>query len=225
MTGEETEISTKAGVYVGGATDFDVAFSGSSGGESSFSISNIGSVAASSVTVRVPDQEGWRVSGSNSVIIGNLNEGDYTIASFTLQQRDSGDFAAGQYGSQTDQAKNVSSRQAPEDSTVVLEIVYTDSRGNRNTVTKDVSIDASAFMTSTAADDGTAAASTGRMRPGSANTSAWSRYKWPTIILAVIVLLIYVHRIYRKRKKDDPGYTYSDMVKSIFSGKNAKKKR
>ena len=69
-TGEPKEIATKAGVYVGGATDFDAAFSGSSNGESTFSISNIGSVSASSVTVRIPDQEGWKVMGSNSVIIG-----------------------------------------------------------------------------------------------------------------------------------------------------------
>ena len=72
-------------MYVGGETDFDVAFSGSANGQTSFSVSNIGSVGASSVTVNIPKQLGWRVSGSDSAIIGNLDKGDYTIASFNLQ--------------------------------------------------------------------------------------------------------------------------------------------
>ena len=128
-TGGETEINTKAGIYVGGATDFDAAFSGSSSGESTFSISNIGSVSASSVTVRIPDQEGWKVVGSNSVIIGNLNEGDYTIASFALQQR-----SMSLPGQTTTSGDPSAQRTQPEDLIVKLEIVYTDSRGNRNTL-------------------------------------------------------------------------------------------
>jgi len=84
ITYEEKEISTIAGVYVGGGTDFDVALSDYSGSETSFSIANIGSNPAYSVSVIVPQQNGWQVSGPNSVIIGNLNKGDYTVASFNL---------------------------------------------------------------------------------------------------------------------------------------------
>ncbi|RKX60316.1 MAG: hypothetical protein DRP37_05425 [Thermodesulfobacteriota bacterium] len=85
ITYEEEEISTIAGVYVGGGTDFDVALSDNPGSETSFSIANIGSNPAYSVSVIVPRQNGWQVSGSNSVIIGNLNKGDYSVASFNLR--------------------------------------------------------------------------------------------------------------------------------------------
>ena len=79
------KISTIAGMYVGGGTDFDVAFSDNANGQMSFSVANIGSNPANSVSVIFPSRRGWSVSGSNSVIIGNLNKGDYTVASFKLQ--------------------------------------------------------------------------------------------------------------------------------------------
>ena len=67
-------IETIAGVYVGGETDFDVAFSESSSGQTSFSIANIGSNPANSVSVIIPEQKAWRVTGTNSAIIGNLTK-------------------------------------------------------------------------------------------------------------------------------------------------------
>ena len=39
---------------------------------------------AYSVKVSIPDQEGYKVSGSSSTIVGNLEKGDYTIASFNV---------------------------------------------------------------------------------------------------------------------------------------------
>jgi hypothetical protein len=115
------QISTIAGVYIGGKTDFEVSYSDSSGSETSFSIANIGSNPAYSVTVSVPDQKGVGVTGSKSSIIGNLNNGDYTIASF--------DFST-----------NPQSLQ--------LQIAYTDTMGLRQTIKKEVelnSINSSAF--------------------------------------------------------------------------------
>jgi len=81
INGTEKKISTIAGMYVGGGTDFDVAFSDNANSQMSFTIANIGSNPANSVSVVIPQQRSWSVSGSNSVIIGNLNKGDYTVAS------------------------------------------------------------------------------------------------------------------------------------------------
>ena len=85
ISNKTNKISTIAGVYVGGGTDFDVAFSDNANGQMSFTVANIGSNPANSVSVVIPEQNSWSVSGSNSVIIGNLNKGDYTVASFKLQ--------------------------------------------------------------------------------------------------------------------------------------------
>ncbi|MFH2027679.1 MAG: COG1361 S-layer family protein [Nanoarchaeota archaeon] len=216
-TGETTEITTKAGVYVGGATDFDAAFSGVTSGEASFSISNIGSVSASSVTVRIPDQTGWRVSGSNSVIIGNLNEGDYTIASFTLQQSNR-DFP-GQTNAAGPNISDIAQRtQTTEDLKVKLEIIYTDSRGNRNTIEKEVPVDATAFRATTSTD-GTAIAATNmniRFRRTNPIQQAWNIGKW--VILGVVLLtgFIFVRRKVKKERLKDPEYTYKQFFKDRF---------
>lgn len=80
-------IESKAGIYIGGTTDFDIAFmERSPTGAYTFSVSNIGNNGANSVKVSVPLQENWTVTdGSNSVVLGNLAKGDYTIADFNLE--------------------------------------------------------------------------------------------------------------------------------------------
>ncbi len=223
---EETEINTKAGVYVGGATDFDAAFSGSSNNEYSFAISNIGSVSASSVTVKIPDQQGWRISGSNSVIIGNLNEGDYTIASFTLQKSGQGMNTANTNQrptkSSSDQLTEMPSR-IVEDSHIKLEIVYTDSRGNRNTIEKEVNIDSSNIV---GAISGTRGDRMGRMNAQqNPLTQFWQKGKW--ILLAVVILttFIIVKKKYNKGRLEDQKYSYFKAIKELFKfSKKSKRK-
>jgi hypothetical protein len=80
-------IESKAGIYIGGTTDFDIAFMEMSPtGAYTFSVSNIGNNGANSVKISVPLQENWTITdGSNSVILGNLQKGDYTIADFSLK--------------------------------------------------------------------------------------------------------------------------------------------
>lgn len=80
-------IESKAGIYIGGTTDFDIAFMEQSPtGAYTFSVSNIGNNGANSVKVSVPPQENWTITdGGDSVVLGNLAKGDYTIADFYLE--------------------------------------------------------------------------------------------------------------------------------------------
>ncbi len=84
MNPTNKSINTTAGLFVGGETDFDVSFSESDAGEISLSVANVGNNMAYSVKVSVPDQDDYKVSGSSSTIVGNLEKGDYTIASFNV---------------------------------------------------------------------------------------------------------------------------------------------
>ncbi|WP_406655987.1 COG1361 S-layer family protein [Methanolobus sp. ZRKC2] len=79
-------IESKAGIYVGGTTEFDIVFTEQTAtGDYSFSVSNIGNNKANSITVSVPEQEGWATNGgSNSVVVGSLQKGDYTLTDFSL---------------------------------------------------------------------------------------------------------------------------------------------
>ncbi|MFH1399872.1 MAG: COG1361 S-layer family protein [Candidatus Woesearchaeota archaeon] len=219
ITGEDKEIATKAGIYVGGATDFDVAFSGISSSEYTFSISNIGSVSASSVTVRIPVQQGWSVTGSNSVIIGNLNEGDYTIASFNLQQT----------GAQPGQGftRVNMTRPAMENPKVNLEIIYTDSRGNRNTVEKEVAVDTSARAATAASATGTSAGfnpALGRQRQ-STTQQIWNTAKWVLPLAILTLLVILGQRQYKKERLKNPAYTYKQLLADTVKKANKLRNR
>ncbi len=124
-------MNTNAGIFVGGETDFDVTFSESSEGQTSLSISNIGNNPALSVTVRIPEQSNYRVSGSTSSIIGNLDSGDYTIVSFQITQ--TGTFTGRR--PTTGQPPTT-----PQDNNLEVSIEYTDTTGVRHTLEKNVPI-------------------------------------------------------------------------------------
>ncbi|WP_321418406.1 COG1361 S-layer family protein [uncultured Methanomethylovorans sp.] len=124
-------ISTKAGLFVGGGTDFDVAFSDNSDGEMSFSVANIGNNEAYSVKVSIPEQDGYTVSGSSSSIVGNLEKGDYTIASFAIAKE-------GDTQSTSNGKSSINTSETSNELNVLIE--YTDSAGQRNTVEKSVQV-------------------------------------------------------------------------------------
>ncbi len=118
------EIKSKAGIYIGGTTDFDIAFmERSPTGAYTFSVSNIGNNGANSVKISIPSQANWSVTdGSNSVILGNLQKGDYTIADFNLKPVEIG-----------------------EDLPIKFEISYTSSDGMRQVEEKELNLYSSPF--------------------------------------------------------------------------------
>jgi hypothetical protein len=140
-------IKTTAGLFVGGATDFDVSFSESSQGDVSLSIANVGNNMAYAVKVSIPDQEGYRVSGSSSTIVGNLQKGDYTIASFNVTSAQ----AAGGYTGTAHDTANASDAAGDNETSssmnsnpLKVQIEYTDAKGERITLDKDVAVQTSA---------------------------------------------------------------------------------
>ncbi|MFC1741916.1 COG1361 S-layer family protein [Nanoarchaeota archaeon] len=195
VTGDLTTITNNAGIYVGGETDFAVSFSENAKGQVSFSVANIGSNPASSVSVRIPAQKGWKITGPDSSIIGNLDKGDYTIASFTLSP--AGDSSA-QHGavdrtqmSKEDQAamreRLQKTRGNQTADTLKVAIDYTDTMGNRDTLTKEVNLDPSML--------GTSAMDAFRGMQRSSPLDGLKKYLY---ILAVFVLVIAAFHWYKK---------------------------
>jgi hypothetical protein len=204
-------ISTIAGVYVGGGTDFDTAFSDNSNGQMSFTVANIGSNPANSVSVTIPEQRGWSVTGSNSVIIGNLNKGDYTVAGFKLQS------SASNMSSQNRGARNNSNSQGLQrpmngslsgsSDTVLMQIAYTDTMGERNVVEKQVKI---------AQNVASADVLTGLQgRRGAApQANVFSTYMWYFIAAGVVLVGFVSYRKYSSHKLIDPDFKMKDLFKS-----------
>jgi hypothetical protein len=136
-----TVIKTKAGVFVGGETDFDVAFSESTQGQTSLSVANTGNNPALSVSVRIPEQDSFRVIGSNSAIIGNLDKGDYTIVSFQIVSGITSNFSSQSRQRFQQQDLQKLREQAGRGSNKLKVVIdYTDTTGERRSVEKNVPI-------------------------------------------------------------------------------------
>jgi len=178
-------LQTRAGMFVGGETDFDVTFAQSSAGQTSISIANIGNNPAYSVTVSIPSQPGYRVSGSQSSIIGNLDKGDYTIASFQLTSTGAGNATGPNQargfrnftgaGNFPGAAANISSPNV-----LKVQLDYTDSAGQRHTIVKNVPIDLRSSTTTTTSQTS---------QFGRQSTSFWTS---PIAIAGGIILLVIV---------------------------------
>jgi hypothetical protein len=220
INGTEKKISTIAGMYVGGGTDFDVAFSDNANSQMSFTIANIGSNPANSVSVIIPQQRSWSLSGSNSVIIGNLNKGDYTVASFKLQSsignqttqnrgtRNNTNTQGRSMQGQTNDSSETGFmlRQTNNSAdTVLMQIAYTDTMGVRKIVDKEVKVANTASTTGTMSF---------QERTSTQQNSVTSNYTYYLLGLIVVVGLFVVQRKYSSRKMLYPGFKIRDIFKS-----------
>jgi len=191
VNNSQKQVSTIAGVYVGGGTDFDVAFSDTSSGSTSFSVANVGSNPAFSVSVIVPDQRGWSISGPNAVIIGNLNKGDYTVASFNLAPLASAMNRTGARGFNYTQPTSLATDSTTD--SVLMQIAYTDTSGERQVIDKNVKIGLQniAAMNATGGFSGRGAA---------AQQGFLSTYKWYIAGIALVAAGLFMRRRQRSHK-------------------------
>jgi hypothetical protein len=130
------------GVGVAGITDFELSYL-ESGGSFLLSVSNVGVNPAKAVSVEIPPQNGFSVSGSSTQVIGNLNSGDYTSANFQVAQRGSSDMN--------------------------IRIQYTDAAGVRRSIDKKLPVKLSGAMTGAAS--GVSMDQHEAMHSGGSNTS------------------------------------------------------
>ena len=203
----ESTIKTKAGMFVGGGTDFDVTYSESSAGEVSLSLANVGNNQAYSVKVSIPEQDNFKATGSTSTIVGNLEKGDYTITSFSVTSSSmvptgSSDGRPGQAqasSSNTTQSQSSSSR-----NNLLVLIEYTDSTGQRLSVEKSVPIDLSA----------TGAASAAGPRGMSQQTSDNSYLMYGLVLVVLAGGALY----YRKRKAGQSNENIREELSNHLKG-------
>jgi hypothetical protein len=229
LSGQQN-VSTIAGVYVGGPTEFTIAPSDSGNAQTSFSVANTGSNPATAVSVTIPPQRGWIVTGSNSMIIGNLNKGDYTVASFNLQS--TANMTGRGFNSSRTSGRSLSNgqeNQAPEQQRladeqfsangagqnrtgmpqpeVLVRIEYSDTTGTRQSVEQLVNV-------ATLSGGGAAASRGARMGTGAVTTSQNPiiTYKWYLLALALIAAGGFGHYKYKRRKLVDPNFKVKTMV-------------
>ncbi len=114
------------GLVVAGTTDFEISYQETLG-SLSLNVANVGVSSASAVTVSLPRQKNFSITGSSSSVLGNLNSGDYTSAIFQI------------------------SKIPGTGNNLEIEIQYTDTSGHRHTIIKALTVDLSQAGTQTGA--------------------------------------------------------------------------
>jgi hypothetical protein len=190
---QETTINTIAGIFIGGQTDFDITFSESDSGVISLSIANIGNNPAYSINLIIPEQENYSVTGSNSSILGNLDKGDYTIGSFNITSKRTMDFNTTTRPTQT---QNTPAQNTPiqnKNNLLKVTVEYTDSLGQRNSITKEINI-----QQNTRTTIGTTTGAVSQFNRRTTKSTNWYIY----IIIGVVVLscAFYAYKKYQKNK-------------------------
>lgn len=109
------EVVSKAGIYVGGKTDFEISQKDSTSNSVTFSIANIGSNLASSVVIKVPEQKNFETISSDSKVIGNVKKGAFGRVEFDIKQLN-------------------------KENKLDLVLEYTDTTGKRQSTTKTVKV-------------------------------------------------------------------------------------
>lgn len=148
-TGTKQSISSEIGLQISGGTNFDIVLQDSTGGGTTLAIANTGSNIASSVIVSIPIQPNFNVNGVTSRSLGNLDAGDYTLATFQISSVKLNDSKKPEkYNWEKPSDVNNSKSKDFLDSKVgannlIVEISYTDLFGVRQTVKKEVDFSSS----------------------------------------------------------------------------------
>jgi hypothetical protein len=150
-SGSQQVVTSDCGIQVSGGTDFEIILQQSSTSGTTFAVANTGANTASSVIFSIPLQTGYSATGASSVSLGNLDAGDYTLATFqliTMNQntsdrlafnRDSSKIPTDFNPSTFDQMRNRTFQGVGENN-LIVEISYTDLFGLRQTVQKEVAV-------------------------------------------------------------------------------------
>ncbi len=156
-TGTKQAITSEVGIQVSGTTDFEIILQESMGGGTTFAVANTGANVASSVIVSIPSQLNYMISGASSVSLGNLDAGDYTLATFQIssvdwenntQRPDKSSMERPSNFSRPEGIRNQTSSKSGSDD-LIVEVSYTDLFGVRQIFEKEV--DFSSFSSSSVA--------------------------------------------------------------------------
>jgi hypothetical protein len=211
----ETMTST-VGLQVSGATSFEIVASQSTTGTTSLTVINTGANTANSVIVSIPQQLSYTVTGIQSTSLGNLDPGDYSLASFQVtssSQNSTMPFGFNRSGNFTPPSgqRNSNNRSFIQNRTfsgfggngLSVTITYTDSFGNRQTEQKQVSLSSSSSGLFTSLSSRTRSSTTGTF--GTTSTSSSSSGGLTYIIVGIVGIILIATIVYVGRKKKLPG--------------------
>ena len=227
QTGTKQTVISTVGMQISGTTTFDLVVQTSTSGSTTFSVVNTGANVASSVIVSIPQQLNYQTSGASTVSIGNLDAGDYTLATFQIVSTSSNTTlqfpSFNRTGTGAPPERNFTGRNqfmnqsftGVRGNALLVQISYTDVFGVRQTIQKQVTISSGSSFSSfgsTTSSTGTQN-SFGRNINGQSQSSSGSSNSLVYIAIGVVGIIIIFGIIQLGRKKKLP------HLSKIFKGR------
>jgi hypothetical protein len=220
QTGKKQTVNSTVGLQISGKTTFDIVLQTSTSTTTTFAVVNTGANTASSVVVSIPQQLSYSTSGTSSTSVGNLDAGDYTLASFSLASTTSnmtnngtmqfpsfnrtemnsppsgGNFTGGR-----DRFMNQSFA-GMRSSALIVQIAYTDVFGIRQTVQKQVNLTSGSTngFSSRTTTPGTSGTFPGGFSDQSQSSDLGNSIMYITIGVIGIIVVVVVIQLGRKKK-------------------------
>ena len=167
-------------------TDFDLVIQEIADQTVSIAIANTGKNVAYSVIVKVPEQQYFDTIGTSGQMVGNLENGDYTMVSFDVKDK----------------------TRAPGKKQLLIQIDYTDTIGERRSVVKEVIYETGAmpFDSAMSEEDRAAmreqfAGRMGGMRPQQQKQIIQEWWFWAIVFIVLFVGWKLFKKFKQKKKK------------------------
>jgi hypothetical protein len=220
QTGEKQTVNSTVGLQISGKTTFDIVLQTSTSSTTTFAVVNTGANTASSVVVSIPQQPSYSTSGTSSTSVGNLDAGDYTLASFSLSSTTSNTTQNGTMqfpsfnrtgmngpssgGNFTD-GRNMFMNQSffgRGSNALVVQIAYTDMFGIRQTVQKQVNLSSGSMsgFSSRSTTQGTSGTFPGGSFSQSQSSDLSNSLVYIVIGVVGIIVIVAVIQLGRKKK-------------------------
>ncbi|HIH00003.1 MAG TPA: hypothetical protein HA258_05415 [Thermoplasmata archaeon] len=225
QTGEKQTVNSTVGLQISGRTTFDIVLQTSTTSTTTFAVVNTGANTASSVVVSIPQQPAYTTSGTSSTSVGNLDAGDYTLASFSLTSTTSNRTgngtmqfpsfnrtgmnappSGGNFTGRQNMFTNQSFFGMGSSSVLVVQIAYTDMFGIRQTIQKQVNL--SSGTMSGFSSRSTTQGTSGTFPNGFSSQSQTSDQSNSLMYIAIgvigIIVIVAVIQLARKKKLSNP---------------------
>ena len=220
QTGKKQSVNSTVGMQISGKTTFDIVLQTSTTSTTTFAVVNTGANTASSVVVSIPQQPSYSTSGTSSTSVGNLDAGDYTLASFSLTSTTSNITRNGTMqfpsfnrtgmnnppsgGNFTDGRNMFMNQSFPAmgNNRLVVQIAYTDMFGIRQIIQKQVNLSsgsASGFSSRTTTQ-GTSGTFPGSFSSQSQSSDLNNSIMYIAIGVIGIIVVVVVIQLGRKKK-------------------------
>jgi len=161
-------------------TNFDAVIQDVSDSEVSIALANIGKYTANSVVVRIPEQTDFVATSTDGQMVGNLESGDYTIISFSL---------------------NSKTRNPETTPSLQFDVYYTDSLGERRIINLELPLNLGGTTAMTVAGTNNLSANgmPNQFEIGRNQGFQWSGWYTFAIILFLIPLLFVLYKKYHQK--------------------------